>query len=471
MPKTASKALQQIHAETSPSNERFNEDTGIVHKSMQWLAPGLFVKRWFMVTLAGVVFIGLGVAIWVRLMPIRSFVQFADSVLYNISTVVPNRVSGPIILAAGFFLLFWGQMRSLRAVSGALDPQSEKTLLDMLTSNRRRNRGPKIVAIGGGTGLSTLLRGLKRYSANITAIVTVADDGGSSGRLRRDFGVLPPGDIRNCIAALADEEKLLTELFQYRFQAGEGLEGHSFGNLFLTAMSDITGDLEQGIAASSKVLAIQGRVLPATLTHVDLWAELADGRRIEGESRITEAGGQIVRIGCIPERPPALPAVLKAISEANYIVIGPGSLYTSVIPNLLVPEIAQAIAKRQVPCIYVCNIMSQPGETTGYSVSDHIKAIDHACGQRLFNAVLVQKTSPSVACLDRYAQGDSFPVLLDEDTVQKLGRQILSVNVMEEDNKGSLRHNSRKLGRALFYWYRQQKSEVKEVREHERSAS
>jgi uncharacterized cofD-like protein len=434
---------------------------------MQWLAPGLFVKRWFMVTLAGVVLIGLGVAIWVRLMPIRSIVEFADSLLFRISTVVPNKISGPIILAMGFFLLFWGQMRSLKAVSGALDPHSEKTLLEMLMSNRRRNRGPKIVAIGGGTGLSTLLRGLKNYSANITAIVTVADDGGSSGRLRRDFGVLPPGDIRNCIAALADEEKLLTELFQYRFQAGEGLEGHSFGNLFLTAMSDITGDLERGIAASSKVLAIQGRVLPATLTHVDLWAELADGRRIEGESRITSAGGQIVKIGCIPEKPPALPAVLKAISESDYIVIGPGSLYTSVIPNLLVPEIAQAIAKRRVPCIYVCNIMSQPGETTGYSVSDHIKAIDHACGQQLFDAVLIQKNSPSLACLDRYAQEDSFPVLLDEEAVDKLGRQVLSVNVMEEDEKGSLRHNSRRLGRALFFWYRQQKSEV---RENERSA-
>jgi uncharacterized cofD-like protein len=467
MPKTASKVLKQIQDEPRPSEERFTRETGIVNKSMQWLAPGLFVKRWFMVTLAGVILIGLGVAIWVRLMPIRSLVELADALLYRISTVVPNRVSGPIILATGFFLLFWGQLRSLRAVSGALDPQSEKTLLDMLMSNRRRTRGPKIVAIGGGTGLSTLLRGLKCYSANITAVVTVADDGGSSGRLRRDFGVLPPGDIRNCIAALADEEKLLTELFQYRFQAGEGLEGHSFGNLFLTAMSDITGDLERGIAASSKVLAIQGRVLPATLTHVDLWAELADGRRIEGESRITDAGGQIVRIGCIPERPPALPAVLKAISEANYIVIGPGSLYTSVIPNLLVPEIAQAIAKRRVPCIYVCNIMSQPGETTGYNVGDHIKAIDHACGQRLFDAVLVQKNSPSIACLERYALEDSFPVLLDEEDIQKLGRQILSVNVMEEDNKGSLRHNSRKLGRALFFWYRQQKSEVKE---HERSA-
>jgi 2-phospho-L-lactate transferase CofD len=305
-------ALNRLQKHHSANEERHAHQTGIVKKSVQWLAPGLFVKRWFMVTLAGVVLIALGLAIWVRLMPVRSLVEFADNGLKNVAQVVPNRISGPIILASGFFLLFWGQLRSLKAVSGALSPQGDKTLLEMLISKRRRSRGPKIVALGGGTGLSTLLRGLKTYSANITAVVTVADDGGSSGKLRRDFGVLPPGDIRNCIAALADEEKLLTELFQYRFSAGEGLEGHSFGNLFLTAMSDITGDLEQGIAASSKVLAIQGRVLPATLCHVDLWAEMADGRTIRGESRITEADGQIVKIGCIPENPPALLLLVPA---------------------------------------------------------------------------------------------------------------------------------------------------------------
>jgi uncharacterized cofD-like protein len=441
---------------------RHGRRSGIVKQSIQWMAPGLFVKRWLMVTMAGVLMIGLGVAIWVRLMPIRSLVEFADNGLISISKVIPNRVSGPIVLFSGFFLLFWGQMRSLKAVSGALSPQGDRTLLEMLMTKRRQVRGPRTVAIGGGTGLSTLLRGLKYYSANITAVVTVADDGGSSGRLRRDFGVLPPGDIRNCIAALADEERLLTELFQYRFQAGEGLEGHSFGNLFLTAMADITGDLEQGIAASSRVLAIQGRVLPATLTHVDLWAELADGRYIEGESRITEAGGQIVRIGCLPDNPPALPAVLKAISEADYIVIGPGSLYTSVIPNLLVPEIARAIAQRAVPCVYVCNIMTQPGETTGYRVSDHVKAIDHACRQRLFDAVLVQKNSPSISCLQRYAQQDSHLVELDAEAVHKLGRQIVSINVMHEDEHGSLRHDSRRLGRALMHWYRQHKADAGE---------
>jgi uncharacterized cofD-like protein len=282
----------------------------------------------------------------------------------------------------------------------------------------------------------------------------VADDGGSSGRLRQEFGVLPPGDIRNCLAALADQEKLLTELFQYRFRAGSGLVGHSFGNLFLTAMSEITGDLERAIAASSQVLAVRGRVLPATLSDVRLWAELADGRRIEGESSITEAMGKIIKIGCIPANPPALPAALKAIEVADYIIIGPGSLYTSIIPNLLVPEIAEAIASRSVPRIYVCNIMTQPGETQGYTVSDHIQAIDAACGKQLFNAVLVHRKVPSAQSLINYAQVNSHPVFLDREAVGKMGRRIVLSNVMDEDEHTNfVRHNPERLARVLLRWY------------------
>ena len=421
----------------------------------QWLSPGIFVKRWLLTIYIGVLMTILGLAIWLKLTPIFWLFQLVDRVIEFLARVVPHYLSGPIVLGCGLFLVFWGHARSLGEISKVLRPDGEQTLLDMLWDNRRLNRGPKIVAIGGGTGLSTLLRGLKLYSANLTAIVTVADDGGSSGRLRRDFGVLPPGDIRNCIAALADEEKLLTELLQYRFEAGDGLMGHSFGNLFLTAMSEITGDLERAVVASSKVLAIRGRVLPATLTDVSLWATLADGRTIEGESNIGKSNGQIVEIGCSPANPPALPAAIAAIQEADYIIMGPGSLYTSVISNLLVPEIAQAIAARQVPRIYVCNIMTQPGETTGYTVADHIESIDRACGQRLFDAVLVQKSPPSTDCLQYYAKENSYPVLLDRDDVKQLGRSIFAVNVMEEDpTTRYLRHNSRRLAKALIHFYR-----------------
>jgi uncharacterized cofD-like protein len=425
-----------------------------VNQWFKWLSPGLSVKRWLLISVGGVLLASLGLAIWIKLTPIFWLIQLFKRLLRVIASILPNYISGPLVMLTGLLLLLWGQSRTVGSITKVLRPGGgEEELIDVLLAHRRLYRGPKIVVIGGGTGLSTLLRGLKTYSANITAIVTVADDGGSSGRLRQEFGVLPPGDIRNCLAALADEEKLLTELFQYRFQAGDGLMGHSFGNLFLTAMSEITGDLEQAVAASSKVLAVRGQVLPATLSDVRLWAELSDGRRIEGESSITGAGGSIVKIGCIPANPPALPAAIKAIQEADYIIMGPGSLYTSVIPNLLVPEIADAIASTNAPRIYICNIMTQPGETQGYSVADHIKAIDAACGRPLFNAVLVQKKSVSARGMARYAQGNSHPVSLDREDITKLGRRIVLANVMHEDEFGCVRHDSQRLARVLFRWY------------------
>ena len=427
---------------------------GRVYQWFKWLAPGLLVKRWLLISASGVVLASLGLAIWTGMTPIFFLLQLLRNFLAWIAEIIPNYVSGPLIIAGGILLILWGQTRSLNSITQVLMPEGNEELVDRLLNHRRLNRGPKIVAIGGGTGLSNLLRGLKDYSAKITAIVTVADDGGSSGRLRREIGVLPPGDIRNCLAALADEEKLLTELFQYRFQAGDGLMGHSFGNLFLTAMSDIAGDLEQAIAASSKVLAVRGEVLPATLSDVSLWAELADGRLIQGESSITKANGQILKIGCTPANPPALPRAAIALREADFMIIGPGSLYTSVIPNLLVPEIADAIANTEVPRIYVCNIMTQPGETDGYSVADHIRAIDRACGRPLFDAVVVQGKVPSAKALIRYSQENSYPVVLDREAVTQLGRRIVIANVMDEDeNTGLIRHNSQRLAGMLLRWY------------------
>lgn len=415
----------------------------------KWLTPGLSLKRWLLLNAVGVWLIGIGVE---KLIPIGFLFNFLETITKNI----PNTILGAIAIVFGSFFLIWGQIRTIRSVAQASNPQGDRQLVKALLARRRLQRGSKIVALGGGTGLSTLLRGLKHHSDNLSAIVTVADDGGSSGRLRRENGVLPPGDIRNCLAALADEEKLLTELFQYRFRAGEGLTGHSFGNLFLVAMSDIVGDFERAIAASSQVLAIRGRVLPATLSDVHLWAELADGRLIEGESQIPQANGQIVKIGCFPANPPALPATIEAIAQADYIVIGPGSLYTSIIPNLLVPEIRDAIAKSQVPKIYICNLMTQPGETDNYTVSDHIRAIDRACGgKRLFDTVLVHQKPPSFNCLRRYAEENAHLVFVDREEVAHLGCKIVWENVMEEDSKtGYIRHNSQKLATAIQKWFK-----------------
>jgi uncharacterized cofD-like protein len=425
-----------------------------VNSLYKWLSPGILVKRWLLTSVIGILMVALGIAIWSNLTPVYRFIDFIFSLLDKITNYFPSNISGPVAIILGLFLLFWGQSRTLGSITEVLQQDSEDDLIELLWNYRRLNRGTRIVAIGGGTGLSTLLRGLKDYSANITAIVTVADDGGSSGRLRREMGVLPPGDIRNCIAALADEEKLLTELFQYRFTSGEGLSGHSFGNLFLTAMTDITGDIESAIARSSKVLAIRGKVLPATLTDVNLWAKFQDGQVVEGESNIPEMMGKIIEVGCNPPNPPATPAVIEAIEKAEYIILGPGSLYTSIIPNLLVPEIRAAIAQSTAPKIYVCNIMTQKGETDGYTVSDHIKAIDKVCRGRIFDAVLVQGRLPSDDILRKYAQKKCHPVYLDREEVTKLDRRIVKANIMSENYDSSyIRHDSQLLAKVLFRWY------------------
>jgi uncharacterized cofD-like protein len=449
------KVLRAIGAEPGKFASSMGKQTPKrVNRWFKWLSPGLFVKRWLLISLSGVLLTTFGLAVWVKLTPVNRILEFLSQFLETITRLVPSYVSGPLAVLVGVFLLLWGQGRTVETITEALQPDGSEELVDRLRAHRRLHRGPKIVAIGGGTGLSTLLRGLKQYSANITAIVTVADDGGSSGRLRREMGILPPGDIRNCIAALADEEKLLTELFQYRFQAGDGLSGHSFGNLFLTAMAEVTGDLERGIEASSHVLAIRGKVLPATLTDVRLWAELDDGRVIEGESKITEANGRIRQIGCLPADPPALPAAIAAIEEADYIIIGPGSLYTSVIPNLLVPQIREAIAVAKVPRIYVCNIMTQPGETDSYTVAHHIQAIERVCGGPVFDAVLAQRTPPSSKALQKYAREQSHPVFFDREEVGRMGYRVVLANVMAENEATSqVRHDCQRLARVLWRWY------------------
>ncbi|MGF1574528.1 MAG: uridine diphosphate-N-acetylglucosamine-binding protein YvcK [Cyanophyceae cyanobacterium] len=422
----------------------------------KWLFPGLSVKRWLGLAIAGAMLLALGIAIWAEQTPIFRIQQLLEGLLQTITNLVPSYISGPLVTGLGLALVFLGLRSAMQSITNVLVPEGEPRLVERILAQRRLNRGPKIVALGGGTGLSTLLRGLKHYSSNITAVVTVADDGGSSGRLRREIGVLPPGDIRNCLAALANEEKLVTELFQYRFNSGEGLTGHSFGNLFITALTSVTGgDMIRAISATSQVLAIQGRVLPATLSDVTLWAELSDGRWVVGESNIAKARGHVVRVGCDPADPPAVKEVIEAIEAADFLILGPGSLYTSVIPNLLVPEIVAAIARNRSPHIYICNIMTEPGETTGYTVGDHVIALDKVAGTRLFDAVLVQKQPPSEETLARYRQVGSDAVRLDPEKLAFLGCRAVLANVMAEDTESHLvRHKSEMLAGMLMRWYR-----------------
>jgi conserved hypothetical protein, cofD-related len=300
-----------------------------------------------------------------------------------------------------------------------------------------------VVALGGGSGLSTLLRGLKKYDLNITAVVNVADDGGSSGRLRSELGVLPPGDIRNCLVALSEEESLMSRLFQYRFPAKGSLSGHSFGNLFLTAMSAISGGFDNAIANSGEVLAIRGKVLPVTLSNVSMEAELLSGKKIKGESRISKTKEKIKRISLVPFFPPAAPDVLEALRKADVIVFGPGSLYTSIIVNFLVGAITDTIKTSRAYKIYVCNIMTQPGETKGYSLSDHIKAIEEHAYKGIIDCVLANKGAVPEKIAKRYKMHSSYQVEND-----KIGIRTVKCGLFSDEFYA--RHDSTKLAKALI---------------------
>jgi uncharacterized cofD-like protein len=360
-----------------------------LYKRLRWLVPGMGVKRWMLLLIAGATLVGIGAA-YLLLDLYRAGVLPAGAAVLTLQ-FIPLIGRAALFGGIGLVLMLVAVAQIQRAVLAPF-VRPGQDVASAVSEHRRRGRGPKIVAIGGGTGLSTLLRGLKNHTSNLTAIVTVADDGGSSGRLRRALGVLPPGDFRNCIAALADDEALTTQLFQYRFGGEEGLGGHSFGNLFITAMAEVTGSFERALVESSRVLAIRGQVLPSTLSNVALVGELAvEGEsvsRVEGESRIPLAPGAIQRVYLQPEVVPAYPAAIKALLEADLIVLGPGSLYTSLLPNLLVPDLAAAIASSRAVKVYVSNTATQPGETDRYSVLDHVQAIERHTQRGLFPIVL-----------------------------------------------------------------------------------
>ena len=321
-------------------------------------------------------------------------------------------------------------------------------------------RPVRIVAIGGGTGLSTLLRGLKTHVAphgrnnsdhpiaDLAAVVTVTDDGGSSGRLRREYSVLPPGDLRNCMVALSEDEALLGRLFQYRFQTGRGLRGHSFGNLFLTALSHITGDFTRAVRVSSEVLAIRGRIFPSTNQLVSLEAALENGKRIAGESQIGATRARIRRVHLAPRKVKPLPEVLEAIAAADLILIGPGSLFTSIIPNLLVAGVAEAIEKSRAKRVYIANLMTQPGETLGYTLVDHVRAIRQHTGRKTIDYVVINDRPLAPDVLRRYKSEGAEPVAVDPAELQRMGLQCIFDHLLEVH--GVVRHNSRRLASLLM---------------------
>lgn len=412
-------------------------------KIVDWLRPGIKVKRWVMLGSMGILFIVFGVL---------EFVNRRLYSMYYISFYL-------FLIASGVFVLYVSIMQGMRSIialinKGYLNVSIDSRKLENLIYEKRLLvKGPKIVVIGGGTGLSTMLRGLKYYTSNITAIVTVADDGGGSGDLREDLGMLPPGDIRNCILALADTEPLMEDLLQYRFKDGR-LKNQSFGNLFLAAMDGISNNFEEAVHKMSSVLAVTGKVMPVTLDNVILKAKLKNGTIVAGESNIpNEAIKQNTSIDKIfiePKNAKPLKEAIDAIMEADAIILGPGSLYTSVIPNLLVKDIAEAVKKTNAIKLYVSNIMTQRGETDGFAVEDHIKAIFKHAGGEIIDYVVINIGRIDDELEDRYKEETSHLVKID--SVEELKK--LNVNVIEGDfikiKNGLIRHNSEKLASILI---------------------
>ena len=425
-------------------------------KALRWLWPGLKVKRWFFVILLGSLFVAAGVSTVFNVRIMEGFANLSLIVHAYTGHLFTARIWGAIIGAIGLATLFLGLRQLVRSITEVISPQDHGRLVEALYRKRLLPEGPALVAMGGGTGLSSLLRGLKQVSTNLTAVVTVSDDGGSSGRLRREMGILPPGDIRNCLVALADVEPLMTQLFQYRFDArgdggngqDNGLDGHTFGNLLIAAMTAITGDFEVAVKETSKVLAIRGRVLPSTLHNVVLKAEMADGELVQGESNISGQRKKISRLLLSPPHPPPLPETLEAIRKAHAVIVGPGSLYTSVIPNLLVADMVGALNETEAVVIYVCNVMTQAGETDGMTGADHLAAIVDHIGCNPFDYCLLNDRQPSTRVQEAYRREGAMMVQPDAERVESLGSEAITADLLSRTNLA--RHDPNRLAAVVL---------------------
>lgn len=406
-----------------------------------WLKPGIKVKRWLAFGIFGILLIAFG------------FTELVTHRLYDFY----YKVFYIFLNITGLFVLYVSVTETMKSIIALVNRGYLKVSLDsekiesLIYEKRLLVKGPKIVVIGGGTGLSTMLRGLKYYTSNITAVVTVGDDGGGSGDLREDLGMLPPGDIRNCILALADTEPLMEDLLQYRFKDGR-LKNQSFGNLFLAAMAGISDNFEEAVQKMSSVLAVTGKVIPVTLDNMQLVARLQNGNIVEGESQIPEEAikqnSRIDELMIKPENAKALKEALDAIKEADAIVMGPGSLYTSITSNLLVKDISKAVRKSNAIKIYISNIMTQPGETTGFKVSDHLKVLRKYGGKDIVDYVIVNTGEITEELKEKYSQEGAELVKLDKEDIKSMGIKIVGDNLVKIQN-GTVKHDSDKLAEVL----------------------
>ncbi len=413
----------------------------------RWLYPGMRLKRWFFL-------IGLSLVVFIvgfsGLMSQRVVgVHYRPTLIVEIEDHLKHlKFVDFLFMVLAIWGLILGIRRLIFSVLTVYAPSREKEFVNTVYQKTRLKRGPRIVVVGGGTGMPNVLSSLKHYTSNLTAVVTVADDGGSSGRLRKDFGTPPPGDIRNCIVALSDQETLLNDLFQYRFKDHGDLKGHSFGNLFITVMREITGDFGKAVEESSRVLATRGTVMPVSFEPMTLQAKLKNGKMIFGESNISHSRFPIEQVLLKEKNIRPNKEVLKAILEADAVVLGPGSLFTSIIPNLLIKEVAETIALSRAIKIYVCNVMTQPGETDFFSVSDHVKAILKHTGPGFIHYVIANKEKVPSKLLARYEKHGQEPVVMDEAAVDELGVKMVKKNLLHREDY--VRHSPEKLGKAII---------------------
>ena len=403
------------------------------------------MKRWLGLAFLSALALGGGLLLLAGKNLIGCFYNLLDWNLYlyySIATILVIGGTGGLIAGLNF---------TAKSVLTGLAQESENTS-DIIWKQRRLSNGPSITAIGGGTGLSVLLAGLKRYTSNLTAIVTVMDDGGSSGRLREEMDILPPGDIRNCIIALSDDESLMSKVFQHRFQSGGELCGHSLGNLFIAGMEEITGGFDRSIEETSKLLNIRGQVLPATLANTDLVATLSTGDRVTGESSITNNSGAIEKVELADKAPPH-PEAIAAIRNAEYIVLGPGSLYTSLIPNLLVEDIAKEIERSTARKFFVINIMTETGETDSFTAFDHVKAIDKYVDFECFNWAVINDGKVGDELITQYSKEGSTLVKSDIPEPNKYGVGVLKEDLVQTvrlEGKPTIKHDSHKLAELII---------------------
>ena len=417
----------------------------------KWLHPGLQIKRWLFLFGLGMMATSFGLVLMFNYQWLAQMEEWMFRVLYEVTghynyTVLAS--CGIAIVILGIIIMSVATRRLIRTMVGVVIPNESGNISELILSNLQRTKGPKVVVLGGGTGLSIMLRGLKTKTYNLTAIVAVADDGGSTGRIRQDLDIIAPGDLRNCMVALAEKEGLMEKLFAHRFGGSGNLTGHSFGNLFIAALIEVLGDVEEAMEAASKVLKVRGKVIPSSSDKIFLHAEMNDGRIVNGESQIPLAQGKIKRIFTTPAQPQAIQSAIEAIRCADAVVLGPGSLYTSIMPNLCVPEIVQALCECNAKKIYICNVMTQRGETDSYTVADHVRAIHRQVGCHLIDFVVANNGNIDTAILQKFVSQGVHPVQIDKKAVQAEEAVLILADLVNPVS--GITHDTTKLANVLL---------------------